>query len=105
MKDIIAAWDDESIGIGVPLAERVEFMPGMPPLCFDDIGRAVLNIWQAPKWQERPSHDEPAPFIDLVQYLFDRDQQAIDHVLDFIAHIVQRPDERVNHAILLTSRS
>jgi hypothetical protein len=105
METIIAAWDDESIGIGVPLAERVEFMPGKPPLCFDDIGRAVLNIWQAPRWEERPSHDEPTSFIELVRYLLDGDELAIDHVFDFIAHLVQRPDERVNHAILLTSEA
>jgi hypothetical protein len=63
----------------------------------------VLNIWQAPRWEELPSQFEPTAFLDLVHYLFEEDQQAIDHVLDFIAHLVQRPHERVNHAILLTS--
>ena len=105
MDDITAEWDDKTDIIGVPLAERVEFMPGMPPLCFDDIGRSVLNIWQAPRWEERSSCDEPTPFVDLVRYLLDGDQQAIDHVLDFTAHLVQRPYERVNHAILLTSEA
>ncbi|MET4273310.1 MULTISPECIES: primase-helicase family protein [unclassified Bradyrhizobium] len=105
MDDIGAEWDDNTDVIGVPLAERVEFMPGMPPLCLDDIGRSVLNIWQAPLWEARPSHDEPTPFIDLVRHLFDEDQQAIDHVMDFIAHLVQHPDERVNHAMLLTSEA
>lgn len=105
MDDITAEWDDKTDIIGVPLAERIEFTPGMPPLCFDDIGRSVLNIWQTPRWEERPSEDEPAPFLEHVRYLFEDDQQVIDHVLNFLAHLVQRPDERVNHAILLTSEA
>lgn len=105
MNDILVALDDPSCDIGVTIAERVEFMPGKPPFCMDDIGRSVLNIWQAPGWEERPSEDEPTPFLDLVHYLFEDDQQAIDHGLNFIAHLVQRPDERVNHAILLTSEA
>ncbi|MBR0991028.1 hypothetical protein JQ580_09925 [Bradyrhizobium japonicum] len=105
MEDIIAAWDDPSLDIGVPLAERVEFMPGKPPDCKDDLGRSVLNIWQAPRWEQLPSQQEPAAFTELVRYLFEADQRAMEHIFDFLAHLVQRPDERVNHAILLTSES
>ncbi|MEH2529947.1 hypothetical protein V1277_003678 [Bradyrhizobium sp. AZCC 1588] len=65
----------------------------------------MLNIWQAPPWEDRPSEVEPTLFLQHVRYLFEDNEQAIEHVLNFIAHLVQRPDERANHAILLTSEA
>jgi hypothetical protein len=53
MQDVTAASWDPSADIGVRLAERVEFMPGMPPFCKDDLNHSVLNIWQEPQWEER----------------------------------------------------
>jgi hypothetical protein len=105
MGDIVAAWDDPSMEIGVVITERVDFIPGELPVCIDDMQRSVLNIWQAPRWEVHPSEEEPTSFLDLIYYLFEDDQQAIDHVLDYIAHLVQRPHERVNHALLLTSEA
>jgi hypothetical protein len=37
--------------------------------------------------------------------LLDEDQLAIEHVLNFLAHLLQRPQERVGHALLITSEA
>jgi phage/plasmid-associated DNA primase len=37
------------------------------------------------------------------RYLLDENNEALEHVLDFTAHLVQRPKERIAHALLLTS--
>ena len=44
-------------------------------------------------------------FLEHVTYLLNNDQDSIDHLLNFVAHLVQRPAERVNHAILITSEA
>jgi hypothetical protein len=38
-------------------------------------------------------------------YIFDNDSSAIEHVLNFLAHLIQRPQERIAHALLITSEA
>lgn len=87
------------------IAERLEFAPAEPELTYDTDGCRVLNLWRAPPWKINTALPAPAPLLDHVGYLLDGDSQAIEHVLDFIAHLVQRPQERIAHALLLTSEA
>jgi hypothetical protein len=87
------------------IAERLEFLPGKPELTQDADDCRVLNLWRPPPWRLDKRLPEPKPFLEHISYLFDADQQAIEHVLDFLAHLVQRPDERIAHALLLTSEA
>ena len=85
------------------IAERLEFAPGEPELTYDNDGCRVLNLWRPPPWKVRSELQDPAPLLDHIRYLLDENSEAIEHVLDFIAHLVQRPQERIAHALLLTS--
>ncbi len=105
MQDVLCALDDPELDFGFIFAEVVEFRPGEGEITRDDLGRRVLNLWRAPAIIEQLDAPEPAPFIDHVKYLLDDDDIAINHVMDFIAHLVQRPHERVNHALLITSEA
>ena len=87
------------------IAERLEFLPGQPELTNDVDGCRVLNLWHPSPWKVRDDLQAPAPLLDHVRYLLDDNSEAVEHTLDFIAHLVQRPHERVAHALLLTSEA
>jgi hypothetical protein len=87
------------------IAERIEFLPGEPELTHDADDCRVLNLWRPPAWELDESLPEPRAFLDHVSYLFDGEPAAIDHVLNFLAHLVQRPQERIAHALLLMSEA
>lgn len=104
MQDIVSALDDPSLDFGFTFTEAVEFLPGHPPVAMDEYNRRTLNLWKAPEWAGQ-GDAEPTLFLNHIAYLFDGDGIAIQHVLDFIAHLVQRPEQRINHALLLTSEA
>ena len=87
------------------IAERIEFIPGEPEVTHDADGCRVLNLWKPPPWTTDDHAAEPAFFLEHVRYIFDNDVAAIEHVLNFLAHIVQRPQERIAHALLITSEA
>jgi hypothetical protein len=63
-------------------------------------GEAAFNIW-------RPSAMTPKPgdhqwFLDHVGYLFP-DKASQQHLLDFMAQLIQHPDVKINFALLLQS--
>jgi hypothetical protein len=69
------------------------------------LSRSELNLWRAPGWSGLKDAPAPTVFLDHVDYPFDGNREAIDHLLDYIAHLIQRPAERVSHALLITSRA
>jgi Family of unknown function (DUF5906) len=87
------------------IAERIEFLPGEPEVAYDADGCRVLNLWKPPPWTANDHTEEPAFFLEHLRYIFDNDETAIEHVLNFLAHIVQRPQERIAHALLITSEA
>lgn len=87
------------------IAERLEFLPGEPELTYDSDGCRVLNLWRTPPWKVRNELQVPEPLLKHIRYLLDENDEAINHVLDFVAHLVQRPQERIAHALLLTSEA
>jgi hypothetical protein len=87
------------------IAERIEFLPGEPEITHDADDCRVLNLWRPPAWREDNHAVEPAFFLQHLRYLLDDDHGAIDHVLNFFAHLIQRPQERVGHALLITSEA
>jgi hypothetical protein len=92
--------DDET---GFVIAERLEFLPGQQDHDADNC--RVLNLWRPPGWSSRKDAPAPTVFLEHVEYLFDGNSEATNHVLDYIAHLVQRPAERVSHALLITSKA
>jgi Family of unknown function (DUF5906) len=99
-------WDEDDTYQGaIIVAERLEFLRGEPEITHDPDGCRILNLWRPPPWVEDASAPEPEPFVEHLRYLFDHDDRAIEHVLNFLAHLLQRPQERVSHALLITSEA
>jgi hypothetical protein len=92
------------IDYGIIVAERIEFMPGKDEITHDADGCRVLNLWRPPQWTVADD-PEPTPFLDHIDYLFGSEQVAVDHLLNYVAHLVQRPWERIGHALLITSEA
>jgi hypothetical protein len=94
--------DDDTVFV---VTERIEFMPGQPEITHDADGCRVLNLWKPPQWTADDNAGDPRFFLDHLAYVFDNDEPAIEHVLNFLAHLVQRPQERIGHALLITSEA
>ncbi len=74
--------------------ERLQFLPGEPPV----IGDRIFNLW-------RPSGVEPREgevqwFLDHVYYLFP-DPEVAEAVLDYMALLVQEPWNKILFAMLI----
>ena len=87
------------------VAERIEFLPGEPEITHDADDCRVLNLWRPPEWIVDDSAAEPTLFLQHLAYLLDNDQTAIEHVLNFLAHLIQHPQARIGHALLITSEA
>jgi len=105
MDDLLVGLDDPEMDFGFICAEGVDFVPDEPELTTDSLGRRVLNLWEPPGWELVDYGSEPTAFLDHLSYLFDGDEAAISHALNYMAHMVQRPSQRVNHALLITSQA
>lgn len=84
---------------------RVTYKPGAPTFC-EDYDPDTYKIFRAYNSYQPPTlklgdPDNANWFIDHVAYLCDDDQKATDAILNFCAHLVQQPDEKLNFGILL----
>lgn len=84
---------------------RMTYKPGAPTFC-EDYDPNTGKIFRAFNSYTPPTikMGDPADakwFVDHVAYLCDDDQQATDAILDWCAHLVQMPDEKLNFGILL----
>jgi hypothetical protein len=65
----------------------------------DKPGTWVLNTYQPPKITFGPSNEDAARlWLDLIRKVFPDDWK---HIVTFFAHRVQRPGEKINHALFL----
>lgn len=74
---------------GVVVSER-----GVMPLA----GAVCYNLYIPPTIQA--AEGDPQPWIDHVQRLYPARQES-EHFFDFCAHMIQRPDQKVNHGVVL----
>lgn len=87
--------------------EQMTWAPGLPQLVHDKLvsdggwierqGVTVLNLYRPP----RPLQGDPAkaePWIDHIQTIYP-DEGA--HIIKWLAHRVQRPQEKINHGLVL----
>lgn len=100
-----AAENPDEADNGFVITERLEFLPGQPEVTHDLDDCRVLNLWRRPPWSDAEPAEEPDVFLEHLEYLLDGNPEATTHVLDFLAHLVQRPHERVGHALLITSKA
>lgn len=50
-----------------------------------------LNLWKG--WTVKPIHGDITPFLELTAALCDFNQNHVDYLLDYCAHMVQKPEE------------
>src|SRR5262249_12554801 len=67
---------------------------------FDRPGVACLNLYRPPTIILRDKH-KAQPYVDLWHKLYPEDA---DHCLNYYAHRVQKPHEKINHAIIQGGR-
>ena len=60
-------------------------------------GATVFNLYLPPRI-ERGDASKAGTWLDLLEYLYPDD---VKHILDWLAHRVQRPHEKINHALVL----
>lgn len=78
-------------------AEGLTYSPN-DPLLLEKDGKLWINTWRG--GGVIPVSGDVAPFLEHMAYLIDN-EAALRHVLDWLAHCLQRPKIRINHAILL----
>lgn len=88
-------------GQPVDKADVIGFMPGTSEI-FIDSGAVTLNMWTAPDLIPQPGSVQP--FLDHIWYVLDGDRQSQDFVLDYLAHLIQRPDVKIKSAILIIGK-
>jgi len=87
--------------------EQMTWAPSLPRIITDKVvsgggwidrlGYSCFNLYQPPEL----THGEPdtaGPWLELVHRVFTHDAQ---HLIRWLAHRVQRPGEKINHALVL----
>ncbi len=97
-----AAWLDKNRPI-----EQMTWSPGFPELIRDRliseggwikrVGMTVLNLYMPPTI-ELGNPNEAGPWIDHVRKVYPNEA---DHIIAWLAHRVQHPDQKCNHALVL----
>ena len=59
-------------------------------------GCTVFNLYRPPVIA--PSTEDPSPWLDHVRAIY---PDEFDHIVGWCAHRVQRPQEKINHALVL----
>jgi Family of unknown function (DUF5906) len=86
--------------------EQMTWAPGKPMEIRDRLiadggwierkGCTTFNLYRPPTIKPKPG--DAAPWVDHVKYVFDDDAS---HIINWLAHRVQRPDQKINHALVL----
>ena len=86
--------------------EQMSWVPGAPQLIRDRIisdggfidrpGVAIFNLYRPPSIT--PVDGDVAPWLELIRKVYPNDA---DHIILWLAQRVQRPQEKINHALVL----
>jgi hypothetical protein len=97
-----AAWLDQH-----RRAEQLTWAPGFPEIVankhivdggwFDRPGGHCLNLYRPPRIMHGDA-GKAGPWIDHLKKIYDDDSR---HIVAWLAHRVQRPGEKINHALVL----
>ncbi len=69
-------------------ADTLTYRPGSP-LIIEEGGVRLLNSWTGTTLI--PAEGDPGQFISHLSYLLDGDETALGFLLDWCAHLIQRP--------------
>lgn len=81
------------------------FYPGMPRI-YHEGGRMYVNLYSDPPEMIVPTIQEAQLVVDLWDYLFPRPTDKVfgNYLLQFYAHVVQKPHIKITSAPLMVSR-
>jgi hypothetical protein len=87
--------------------EQMTWAPGLPTIIenkliveggwIDRSGVRCFNLYLPPN-AEYGDPEKARPWIDHVNYVY---PDEAEHIFDWLAHRVQRPEEKINHALVL----
>lgn len=103
-RDIPKAWNTVLMHPDFRMVDKLTYAPGQPQFCREKSydSEAVLdclNVYGGPGYEPEAGYVDP--FLELISDVFDQDKDAINHVLSFFAHMLQRPGDRINHALVI----
>lgn len=87
--------------------DKLTYAPNQPQVCKEKSfgSEAILdcfNMYYGPDLE--PEEGDVQPFIQLVMDVCDGVPAAYHHVFSFLAHMVQFPGERINHALVIQGK-
>lgn len=101
------AINDVDTGLTV---EGSTWWPGKPKIIQDLVvleqgavhtdGAACFNRYIPPRRTEKPRGFKPDPWIDHVRRLYP-DPVEHEHFFDYCAHLIQHPEQKVNHGVVM----
>lgn len=105
-RDIPKPWATMITCEDLQVCDRLTYSPGQPRFCKEksfnsDSVLDCLNVWVPNDLDMDDGDGDVSPWLDLVNKVFDNDPEAINHVLSFLAFMLQRPGERINHALVI----
>jgi hypothetical protein len=102
IKQSASAWLDQNKPV-----EQMTWAPGLPMIIRDRLvsaggwierrGVSCLNLYRPPEI-ERGNPDKAGVWLDHIERIYPDD---MDHAVKWCAHRVQRPEEKINHALVL----
>lgn len=88
--------------------EQMTWAPGLPMLIHDKLvqaggwvrydGATVFNLYRPPEPASAKSSRDCEPWLKHIRTLY---PDSIDHIVKYLAHSIQRPGEKVNHALVI----
>ena len=98
-----SAWLDRNRSV-----EQMTWAPGLPPVIADKLiieggwierpGVSCFNLYHSPTLPHG-DQNQAAPWVDHVRTIYPNDA---DHIISWLAHRVQHPHQKVNHALILS---
>jgi hypothetical protein len=85
-------------GAIVDRVDKITFLPGSSEIVTED-GAKCLNVWTPPDIV--PKAGDASPFLNHIDYILDSDAAAIRYLLDYLAHLVQKPWIKIKSAPLI----
>src|SRR5262249_35728373 len=89
--------------------EQTTWIPSEPMLIFDRLvmnggwtkheGVTCFNLYRPPTAQPGGDASKAGPWIDHIRKIFPGDE---GHIVKWLAHRVQQPQEKINHALVLS---
>lgn len=103
-RDFPKPWASILVSPDLKIYDKLTYAPGQPKFCqeksFDsEVVLDCINVYTEPDIE--PDEGDVSPWLKLVEDVFGGDKEAINHVVSFLAFMVQFPGQKINHAIVL----